>query len=147
MLCETRRYRLEERLFKGEWKGAKERVILIGNRETLYALKQYESAFLTQIESVGYFFINRLNRKINEQSIRDIIKKYTDISKIPEHITPHTLRHSFATLMLEEDVDIRYIQSILGHSSITTTQIYTHVALSKQRHIMKKKHPRNKISL
>ena len=56
-------------------------------------------------------------------------------------------RHSVATLLLEEDVDIRYIQKILGHSSITTTQIYTHVTSSKQREILRTKHPRNKINL
>ncbi len=64
-----------------------------------------------------------------------------------KNITPHMFRHSFATLLLEEDVDIRYIQKILGHSSITTTQIYTNVASSKQKHILATKHPRNKIKV
>ena len=63
------------------------------------------------------------------------------------HITPHMFRHSFATLLLDEDVDIRYIQKILGHSSITTTQIYTHVAMAKQKEILSVKHPRNKIKI
>lgn len=65
----------------------------------------------------------------------------------PIHITPHMFRHSVATLLLEEDVDIRYIQKILGHSSINTTQIYTHVTSSKQREILRTKHPRNKIHI
>ena len=65
----------------------------------------------------------------------------------PIHITPHMFRHSVATLLLEEDVDIRYIQKILGHSSINTTQIYTHVTSSKQREILRTKHPRNKIPI
>ena len=63
------------------------------------------------------------------------------------HITPHMFRHSFATLLLEEDVDIRYIQHMLGHSSIQTTQIYTQVSMEKQRSILATKHPRNKIVL
>ena len=56
-------------------------------------------------------------------------------------------RHSFATLLLEEDVDIRYIQRLLGHSSITTTQIYTHITSTKQKEIIKTKHPRNKLDI
>lgn len=63
------------------------------------------------------------------------------------HITPHMFRHSVATMLLEEDVDIIYIQKILGHSSITTTQIYTHVTSSKQREIIRTKHPRNKMHM
>lgn len=70
---------------------------------------------------------------------------YSLIMSLPKHITPHMFRHSFATMLLEEDVDIRYIQKILGHSSITTTQIYTHVAMAKQKEILSVKHPRNKI--
>ena len=61
-------------------------------------------------------------------------------------VTPHMFRHTFATLLLEEEVDIRYIQKMLGHSSIVTTQIYTHVAAKKQKDILKAKHPRNKLN-
>lgn len=128
-------------------KGAKERIIFISNQEALSALRQYKAAFLHQITKTGWFFINRLGRKLTEQSVRDMICSHAKLAKIPDHITPHMFRHSFATLMLEEDVDIRYIQSILGHSSISTTQIYTHVSLNKQKSIMRKKHPRNRISL
>lgn len=62
-------------------------------------------------------------------------------------ITPHTFRHTFATLLLEKDVDIKYIQTLLGHSSIVTTQIYTHVNLNKQKEILLNKHPRNELRL
>ena len=76
-----------------------------------------------------------------------MLKKYAKQAGIERNITPHMFRHSFATLLLEEDVDIRYIQKMLGHSSITTTQIYTHVAMSKQKEILSAKHPRNKIEI
>lgn len=138
---------LKNGFVKVQGKGARERIVFIGNQETLSVLRQYRDVFSKQIAINGCFFINRLGRRLTEQSVRDMIKVYTKLAKIPENITPHMLRHSFATLMLEEDVDIRYIQNILGHSSITTTQIYTHVSLGKQRSIMRKKHPRNRISI
>lgn len=128
-------------------KGSKERVLQIGNSEVISILKQYKKAFITQISADGHFFINRLHTRISEQSVRFMIKKYSDIAGISLHITPHMFRHSFATLLLEEDVDIRYIQQMLGHSSIVTTQIYTHVASKKQKKILALKHPRNKISV
>ena len=67
------------------------------------------------------------------------------MSGVPIHITPLMYKHSFATLLLEEDVDIQYIQQILGHSLIVTTQIYTHVTTNKQRSIQVSKHPINKL--
>lgn len=130
---------------KVQGKGAKERLVFIANSEVLSALRQYRKLFLKEIDSEQCFFINRRGKKLSEQSVREMIRKYANNAKIVEHITPHMIRHSFATLMLEEDVDIRYIQSILGHSSITTTQIYTHVTLAKQKRIIRKKHPRNKV--
>jgi len=74
-----------------------------------------------------------------------MIKRYAGMAEYNRNVTPHMFRHSFATLLLEEDVDIRYIQKLLGHSSITTTQIYTHVSTAKQKEILAAKHPRNKL--
>ncbi len=71
-----------------------------------------------------------------------MINNYSSKAKINKKITPHTFRHSFATLMLEQNVDIKYIQGILGHSSISTTQIYTHINNHKQREILALNHPR-----
>lgn len=126
-------------------KGAKERIIQVGNVNVLAAVSEYYLAFADKIEATGHFLINRLGCQLSDQSVRNMITRYTDIAHIEQHITPHMFRHSFATLLLEEDVDIRYIQQLLGHSSITTTQIYTHVSSKKQREILAAKHPRNKI--
>lgn len=128
-------------------KGSKERILHVGNNDVLDAVRQYEEAFHSEIVKNGYFFINLRNDKLSEQSVRNMITRYAKLSGIAIHITPHMFRHSFATLLLEEDVDIRYIQQFLGHSSITTTQIYTHVSTSKQKRILQSKHPRNKMKI
>lgn len=124
-------------------KGAKERIIQIGNPEVISALIAYQEAFASDIAVCGYFFVNRLQKKLSDQSVRYMIDRYTKLAGIEQHITPHMFRHSFATLLLEQDVDIRYIQRMLGHSSISTTEIYTHVSNTKQKDILVHKHPRN----
>lgn len=124
-------------------KGAKERKLQIGNPDVIHALSSYCSEFKEDIKFSGYFFTNRLSHRLSEQSVREMINKYASIAGINLHITPHMFRHSFATYLLEEDVDIRYIQQMLGHSSIQTTEIYTHVSMKKQKDILVNKHPRN----
>jgi len=138
---------LTEGVIKIYGKGAKERLIQIGNPDVLAALRIYRNTFEEKIQQQGWFFINRLGNCLSEQSVRDIICKYASACGLTLHITPHMFRHSFATLLLEEDVDIRYIQKMLGHSSIVTTQIYTHVAARKQKDILTTKHPRNRLTV
>lgn len=128
-------------------KGSKERIIQIENDDVIAILHQYIKVFSDGIRSDGYFFLNNRYTRISEQSVRTMIKNLEKQINSPIHITPHMFRHSVATLLLEEDVDIRYIQRILGHSSINTTQIYTHVTSSKQKEILRTKHPRNKIHI
>ena len=128
-------------------KGSKERLIQIGNKDVLSALSAYYLASIADIENSGWFFVNRLGQRLSDQSVRNMINRYTTLAGIEQHITPHMFRHAFATLLLEEDVDIRYIQQLLGHSSISTTQIYTHVTSKKQRDILTAKHPRNRITI
>lgn len=128
-------------------KGDKERMIQIANPGVIRALTEYQAAYGEDIVCCGYFFVNRLKHRLSEQSVRFMINKYAAKASIPLHITPHMFRHSFATFLLEEDVDIRYIQKMLGHSSITTTEIYTYVSTAKQKDILTCKHPRNRIQL
>lgn len=127
-------------------KGAKERLIQICNQNVLIALRNYVGCWNDKIQTSNHFFLNRLGNPLSDQSVRYMIQKYCGQAGISLHITPHMFRHSFATFLLEEDVDLRYIQHLLGHSSITTTQIYTHVTLKKQRDILTYKHPRNKLT-
>ena len=124
-------------------KGAKERILQLGNSEVISALATYQSTFKADISACGYFFVNKRKQKLSDQSVRFMINRYAALAGIEQHITPHMFRHSFATLLLEQDVDIRYIQKMLGHSSISTTEIYTHVSSAKQKDILVNKHPRN----
>ena len=125
-------------------KGSKERIMCITNTCISDILKKY----LDQRRSGNdYLFINRLGNRLSEQSIRNMIQTYARTSGVTIHITPHMFRHTFATALLDRDVDIRYIQQLLGHSSITTTQIYTHISVNRIRQILETKHPRNEITL
>lgn len=123
-------------------KGAKERIIQIGNNDVYQILCEYFNEYQKEIERTGYFFINHLGEPLSDQSVRRMIRKYTNAAAISLHITPHMFRHTFATALLDADVDIRYIQEMLGHSSINITEIYTHVTTAKQMRILSTKHPR-----
>ena len=123
-------------------KGSKERMIQIGSDDVVDVLTIYKALFEEQMQMCGYFFANQNGSALSDQAIRRMINKYASLAAIELHITPHMFRHTFATSLLEADVDIRYIQEMLGHSSINVTEIYTHVAMAKQRDILTRKHPR-----
>lgn len=123
-------------------KGSKERRLQLGNPDVIAALANYRSVFSDKTAHCHHFFVNQSGRPLSDQSVRRMIMKYSNLAAIDLHITPHMFRHTFATCLLEADVDIRYIQEMLGHSSINITEIYTHVAVSKQRDILTTKHPR-----
>ena len=133
---------LYEHTFLIHGKGSKERMIQIGSIDVINILTKYKMLFEQQMQMCGHFFVNQNGSALSDQSIRRMINKYASYAAIELHITPHMFRHTFATSLLEADVDIRYIQEMLGHSSINVTEIYTHVAMSKQRDILTKKHPR-----
>ena len=126
-------------------KGKKERLLHIGNDDVFKILNEYYNEFYIEINLCKHFFANTSGFPLSDQSVRRMIRKYSSLASIDMRITPHMFRHTFATSLLEADVDIRYIQEMLGHSSINVTEIYTHVALSKQKEILTTKHPRQSI--
>lgn len=121
-------------------KGKKERIIFIGDERTFQLLKAYTSCYCNHTDN--YLFTGKYAQKpLTEQSVRLILKTARNQTRLTTTITPHMFRHSFATMLLDNDVDIRYIQQILGHSSISITQIYTHVSQSKQKEILSSCNP------
>ena len=138
---------LDNGIIKLFGKGSKERYVQIGSPEVLELVKEYYRLNQQKIDKSGFFFVNRHGKRFSEQSIRRMIRKYSYQAGISIHITPHMFRHSVATYLLEEGVDIMYIQKILGHSSIKTTQIYLHIASKKQMEILKERHPRNQMRI
>ena len=124
-------------------KGSKERIMCINNN----LCKTISNYLTVRSYKSDYLFVNRLGNRLSEQSIRYMVNDYANAVGAPLHVTPHMFRHTFATELHNEDVDIRYIQQFLGHSSIATTQIYTHISTSKTREILESKHPRNRMNL
>ncbi len=131
-------------LVKG--KGRKERIIQIATAELLQLVRTYCDAFSKEIQEQGAILFNRRGRPLSPQPVRRIINKYLNRIGASNHVTPHMFRHTFATSLLEAGMDIRYIQSLLGHSSISTTQIYTHVTAQQQTLLLAEKHPRGKMT-
>lgn len=128
-------------------KGGKERYIQIASQDILDVLRRYYDQNASKIKKCGFFFVNSRGGRYTEQSIRLMLKKYTKLAGIDRNITPHMFRHSFATYLIEEGVDVSCVQQILGHSSIKTTQIYIHVAAKIQAEILREMHPRNRMNI
>ena len=127
-------------------KGSKERIIQIATPELLRVVQIYCAEYAEDIQTQGAILYNRNRQPLTPQSVRRIINKYLQRIHVQAHITPHMFRHTFATSLLEAGMDIRYIQSLLGHSSISTTQIYTHVTTRQQTILLAEKHPRAKMT-
>ncbi|HSA31997.1 MAG TPA: site-specific tyrosine recombinase XerD [Candidatus Omnitrophota bacterium] len=124
-------------------KGSKERIVPIG-RQAREALAQYFGEARPVLAKAGcsYVFVSRLGKRLSRQSVWKVIKRYATKAKIHKTIKPHTLRHSFATHLLERGADLRSVQEMLGHADISTTQIYTHVDRERLRQVHKQFHPR-----
>jgi len=126
-------------------KGSKERITPLGKKakEALARYLQNVRPKLAQSKSHNNgLFLTRLGKKMTRQMVWKIVKKYARLCNIKKDITPHTLRHSFATHLLERGADLRIVQELLGHANISTTQIYTHVDKERLKAIHRKFHPR-----
>ena len=119
-------------------KGNKERIVPVGSHALLAIQKYRQAASL----HTGPLFISKVKKRISTRAIGDLLKKYLQASSIPFHVTPHKLRHSFATHLLDNGADLRSVQTMLGHASLSTTQIYTHVTKERLRESYDAAHPR-----
>ena len=135
---------LDSNFLKCHGKGGKERIVPFGGPAEKAVRHYLESARakLSKKTEDPHLFLSRLGRKISRQGLWKIIRKYARAARIDKKITPHTLRHSFATHLLEGGVELRALQEMLGHADISTTQIYTHVNKEKLQKIHQKFHPR-----
>jgi integrase/recombinase XerD len=129
---------------KCKGKGDKERIVPIGKAAKDAVLRYNEKVRprLARKSQDQHLFLSRLGRKISRQSFWKMIKSNARRARIKKDITPHTLRHSFATHLLERGADLRVVQEMLGHSDISTTQLYTHINKDRLKSIHKQFHPR-----
>lgn len=119
-------------------KGNKERLCPVGNA-ALEAVQRYRAKAGVHD---GALFLSKLRRRITAQAVDDVVMKYWRASGLPVHLTPHKLRHSFATHLLNNGADLRSVQELLGHASLSTTQIYTHVSTQRMKEVYEAAHPR-----
>ena len=136
---------LDDDLIRVYGKGMKERLLPIGKRAKLYLNKyliRVRPSFDRQNKS-SVVFLSRNGKPLTRSMINKILNKWSDFSGINKSISPHVLRHSFATHLLEGGADLRFVQALLGHSDITTTQIYTHLDKEHLRQVYQTHHPRS----
>ena len=123
-------------------KGSKERMVPIGE-PALNAIRGYmDKRASPRIKDKDAVFLNKSHGRLTDRSVRRIINKYIKVCSINEHISPHSLRHSFATHLLDRGADLRSVQELLGHMNLSTTQIYTHVTMERLKSVYDKAHPR-----
>ena len=136
---------LDDDLIRIFGKGSKERLIPISQRAKNFINKYiiHNRPKLLKGKSIDYLFLSRNGKILTRSMINKILKKYADLAGVTKKISPHTLRHSFATHLLDGGADLRFVQALLGHSDISTTQIYTHLDKHLLKEVYKTHHPRS----
>ncbi len=143
-MLKTRDIDLEECLVRVHGKGGKERLVPLG-ADARSGVRRYLRELRPSLDrgrSEGRVFLNRRGRPLSRMGVWKILRKYVERAGIEKHVTPHTLRHSFATHLLEGGADLASVQEMLGHADISTTEIYTHVDRSHLRQVHRSHHPR-----
>ena len=123
-------------------KGGKERIVPIG-RKVMKQITLFWGKFLAEKPNSSAVITSKSGNRLSIRSIQFILKKRLREVNLPEDISPHKLRHSFATHLLDRGADLRAVQELLGHSSLSTTQIYTHVSIARLKEAHKMAHPRS----
>ena len=123
---------------KVKGKGSKERIVPVCSHAIEALNKYFHQAKIKE----GPLFISKSRKRISSRAISDVVKKYTELAGFPVGVSPHKLRHSFATHLLDNGADLRSVQNLLGHSSLSTTQIYTHVSIERIKKTYNNAHPR-----
>ena len=126
-------------------KGNKERIVYFGTKCFNLIKKYCENSYkILNKNNLQYLILSKTGKRINERQIRDIVYEAAIKAKIEMKISPHVLRHTFATHMLNEGADLRSVQELLGHENLSTTQVYTHLSNDRIKNIYLKSHPRAK---
>jgi len=143
---EIKNINFSEQTIKVLGKGNKERMVFFGDyaKELLEVYLQKFRKELLKNNANDYLFLNNKGNRLSSRSVEIILKKAIDSSAIKNKVTPHTIRHTFATHLLNNGADIKSVQELLGHESLSTTQIYTHVTSDRLRNVYLKTHPHSK---
>jgi len=122
-------------------KGRKERMVPIGDM-AISSIRKYTEGRVGRAKGIKAVFLNSRGGRLTDRSVRRVINRYINVCSIEEKISPHSLRHSFATHLLDRGADLRSVQELLGHMNLSTTQIYTHVTMERLKNVYDKAHPR-----